>query len=109
AEAEAAQAQYEVAQAQLLQTEAQIAGAQSQLQGDLTSLSYTRIYSPMSGTVISHSAVEGQTLNANQTAPVIMRIADLTVMTVSADVSEADVPRLKEGMPAYFTTLGNPS
>lgn len=108
AEAEATQAQYEVAQAQLQQTDAQIAGAQSSLEGDLTSLNYTRIYAPMTGTVISHSAVVGQTLNAAQTAPIIMRVADLSVMTVSADVSEADVPRLKAGMPAYFTTLGNP-
>jgi macrolide-specific efflux system membrane fusion protein len=28
-------------------------------------------------------------------------------MTVRAQVAEADVTRLKEGMPAYFTTLGN--
>ncbi len=108
AEWEADDAQLQVAEAQLAQLEAQIDRTQSTLEGDLTSLNYTKIYAPMTGTVISHSAVEGQTLNANQTAPVIMRIADLTVMTVSADVSEADVPRLREGLPAYFTTLGDP-
>ncbi|MGH7964445.1 MAG: HlyD family efflux transporter periplasmic adaptor subunit, partial [Candidatus Binatia bacterium] len=52
-------------------------------------------------------AREGQTLNANQTAPLILQIANLDTMTVRAQVAEADVPRLKEGMPAYFTTLGN--
>src|SRR5690606_23137830 len=53
-------------------------------------------------------AFEGQTLNANQSAPTILTIADLTVMTVEADVSEADVARLRPGMEAYFTTLGQP-
>lgn len=108
AEAEATDADLAVARARIAQLDAQIARTQSTLEGDLTSLGYTKIYAPMSGTVISHSAVEGQTLNANQTAPVIMRIADLSVMTVKADISEADVPRLRPGMPAYFTTLGNP-
>jgi macrolide-specific efflux system membrane fusion protein len=48
----------------------------------------------------------GQTLNANQTTPTILRIADLSVMTVEADVSEADVLRVEKGQEAYFTTLG---
>ena len=108
AEAESSEAALEVAHARIAQLDAQIQRTQSTLEGDLTSLSYTKIYAPISGTVVSHSAVEGQTLNANQTAPVIMRIADLSVMTVQADISEADVPRLRPGLPAYFTTLGAP-
>src|SRR5690606_26967102 len=47
--------------------------------------------------------------NANQTAPIILRIADLDTMTVWTQVSEADVPKLKIGMPAHFTTLGQPN
>src|SRR6185503_8888989 len=43
----------------------------------------------------------------NQTAPVVLQVADLDVMTVRAQVAEADVSRIKENMPAYFTTLGN--
>src|ERR1044072_4304957 len=61
----------------------------------------------MSGTVTTMPAREGQTLNANQTAPTVLQVANLDLMTVRAQVAEADVPRLKEGMPAYFTTLGN--
>ena len=49
---------------------------------------------------------EGQTLNANQQTPIILRIADLTTMTVEAGVSEADVTKLRVGMDVYFTTLG---
>ena len=55
---------------------------------------------------MSITARQGQTLIASQQAPVILRIADLSTMTVQTQVSEADVSRLKLGMPAYFTTLG---
>ncbi|MGB2789211.1 MAG: efflux RND transporter periplasmic adaptor subunit, partial [Dokdonella sp.] len=65
-----------------------------------------RIYAPMSGTVVSISALEGQTLNANQITPTILRIADLDTMTVTAQVAEADIGRVQTDMPVYFTTLG---
>ena len=64
-----------------------------------------RIYAPMSGTVVAVDAREGQTLNAQQQTPLILRIAKLSPMTVWAQVSEADIGRVKPGMPAYFTTL----
>ncbi len=86
----------------------QIAAAQSQLNGDKVTLGYTNIYAPMSGTVASVSIKQGQTINSVQQAPTILRIADLSTMTVWTQVSEADVPKLKIGMPAFFTTLGNP-
>lgn len=87
---------------------AQIDSAEATLDGDLTSLGYTKIYAPMSGTVVDASAIQGQTINASQTAPTIVRIANLDVMTVRAEVSEADVVRIQTGMPVYFTTLGMP-
>jgi macrolide-specific efflux system membrane fusion protein len=61
----------------------------------------------MAGTVVAQSAKQGQMLNANQQAPIIVRIADLSTMTIQSQVSEADVSRLKVGMDVYFTTLGN--
>ncbi|MBU6443935.1 MAG: efflux RND transporter periplasmic adaptor subunit [Alphaproteobacteria bacterium] len=96
------------AQAQGKSLTAQIAAAQSQLDGDEVTLGYTKIYAPMDGTVVSITAKQGQTLNANQQAPTILRVADLSIMTVWTQVSEADVPKLRLGMPAYFTTLGEP-
>jgi len=60
----------------------------------------------MTGTVIDIALREGQTVNASQSAPTILRIANLDVMTVRAQVAEADVMRLKEGMKVYFTTMG---
>lgn len=85
---------------------AQIEQTESNLRADRANLEYARIYAPMSGTVVSISARQGQTLNTNQQAPTILRIADLSTMTVETQVSEADVGRLKPGMKAYFTTLG---
>lgn len=96
------------AAAQVNALKGQIAAAQSQLNGDKVTLGYTKIYAPMSGTVASVSIKQGQTINSVQQAPTILRIADLKTMTVWTQVSEADVPKLRIGMPAYFTTLGNP-
>ncbi|MGH6870161.1 MAG: efflux RND transporter periplasmic adaptor subunit [Rhizomicrobium sp.] len=86
----------------------QIAAAQSQLNGDQVTLGYTKIYAPMSGTVVSEAIKQGQTINSVQQAPTLLRIADLSLMEVWTQVSEADVPKLKLGMTAYFTTLGQP-
>ncbi|MBX3456541.1 efflux RND transporter periplasmic adaptor subunit [Ferrovibrio sp.] len=95
--------------AQISALNAQMQQTESTLKGDLANLSYTKIYAPMTGTVIDINARQGQTLNANQSAPIVLRIADLDTMTVKTQVSEADVSRLKLGMPAYFTTLGQPN
>lgn len=95
-------------QAQIAVLDAQIQQGESTLKSDQANLSYTKIYAPMTGTVVDITARQGQTLNANQSAPIILRIADLDTMTVKTQVSEADVPKLHIGMPAYFTTLGQP-
>ena len=86
---------------------AEIAQTQATLSADEARLGYTRIYAPMAGTVVSVDAREGQTLNATYQTPDILRIADLSTMTVWSEVSEADVSKVKPGMPAYFTTLAD--
>jgi multidrug efflux pump subunit AcrA (membrane-fusion protein) len=75
---------------------------------DQANLAYTRIVAPMSGTVVSVPVRQGQTVNASQQAPVILRLANLDTMTVVTQVSEADVVRLVVGMEVYFSTLGAP-
>ncbi|HEY0295074.1 MAG TPA: efflux RND transporter periplasmic adaptor subunit [Bordetella sp.] len=104
---QSAQAALRVAEARIANLKAQIAGASSTLQGDQAQLGYTRIYAPMAGTVVTLDAREGQTINATYATPKILRIADLSTMTVWTQVSEADVRRVKPGMPVYFTTLGD--
>ena len=96
------------AEADVNAIEAQIRKQQATLAGDEVDLGYTKIYAPMAGTIVADPVKEGQTLNASQTAPTIVTIADLSVMTVRAEVSEADVGRLEAGMEAYFTLLGQP-
>ncbi|OLS63382.1 efflux RND transporter periplasmic adaptor subunit [Pseudomonas putida] len=100
-----AQAQLKVTQARIDMYRAQILQAQASLRSDEAELGYTRIYAPMSGTVVAVDAREGQTLNAQQQTPLILRIARLSPMTVWAQVSEADIGHVKPGMQAYFTTL----
>jgi macrolide-specific efflux system membrane fusion protein len=43
-----------------------------------------------------------------QSAPTIVKLANLDTMTVSAQISEADVIKVHPGQTAYFTILGNP-
>ncbi|MFC3607820.1 efflux RND transporter periplasmic adaptor subunit [Stutzerimonas tarimensis] len=104
---ETAEAQLEVTAAQIEALEAQLAQTMASLEENRANLRYTKVYAPMSGTVVSQSAQQGQTLNANQQAPVIVQIANLAQMTVKTQVSEADINRLRVGMPVYFTTLGS--
>ena len=104
---ETARASMQQAQAQVDSIRAQIEQTQSSLRAAEANLNYTRIYAPMAGTVVSIEARRGQTLNAAQTTPTILTIADLSEMTVQAQVSEADIGRLEIGMPVYFTTMGN--
>ncbi|MET0613512.1 MAG: efflux RND transporter periplasmic adaptor subunit [Pseudomonas caspiana] len=100
-----AQAELHATQARIDMFRAQIAQAQASLRSDEAELGYTRIYAPMSGTVVALDARVGQTLNAQQQTPLILRIAKLSPMTVWAEVSEADIGHVEPGMTAWFTTL----
>ncbi|WP_200843782.1 efflux RND transporter periplasmic adaptor subunit [Pantoea sp. 18069] len=102
-----AQTTVDLTRAQINTQKAQIEQTQASMRVDESNLKYTKIYAPMAGTVVSITAKQGQTLNANQAAPTILRIADQSTMTVQTQVSEADVSKLRAGMPAYFTTLGS--
>ena len=69
---------------------------------------YTRIVAPMAGVVVAIVTQQGQTVNANQSAPTIIKLALLDTITVKAQISEADVVRVKPGQKVYFTILGAP-
>jgi macrolide-specific efflux system membrane fusion protein len=105
--AQTSETEHKVAQAQLKAVEAQILQARATLASNELNLSYTKIYAPITGSVVTLDVREGQTLNANQPAPQLMRIAVLDTMTVWASVSEADVGKLTPGMDVYFTTIGD--
>lgn len=71
-------------------------------------LGYTRIVSPMDGTVVSVPVEEGQTVNSSQSAPKIIQVADLNEMLNKMQISEGDVTRIKAGLPLRFTILSEP-
>lgn len=104
---EQSQTDLKVASTRLASIKAQIEEAKSSLSSKKTNLNYTKIYSPMDGTVASQEAREGETLNANQTTPTIVSISNLELMNVRAQVGEADISKIKVGMHAYFSVFGS--
>jgi macrolide-specific efflux system membrane fusion protein len=100
-------ATYDVAVADVASLSAQMKQSTAAVDTAKANVSYTKITAPMAGEVVSISLLEGQTLNANQSAPNILRIADISTVTVSAQVSEADIVRVKAGQDVYFTILGD--
>lgn len=108
-------ADLEVALANMEQTESSIISAQGEIEkaevsvdNAQTNLEYTKITAPQDGVVIGIVTEEGQTVVSTQSAPTIVKLADLDTMTVEAEISEADVVKVKPGMKAYFTILGMP-
>lgn len=105
---ETAEADLNTARAQVAALDAQIEQAQIQVSTAEVDLGYTQINAPIDGTVVGVVVKEGQTVNSAQSAPTIVKLAQLDQMTVKAEISEADVVDLKPGLPVYFTILGEP-
>ncbi|WP_323878566.1 efflux RND transporter periplasmic adaptor subunit [Aeromonas hydrophila] len=109
------QADYDSAEATLTATRADIRAltaqaVQARIAVDTAkvNLGYTRIVSPMAGTIVAIPVEQGQTVNAVQSTPTMVKVARLDTMTVEAQISEADVIKVKAGLPSYFTVLGAP-
>jgi HlyD family secretion protein len=101
ADLDAAQGAYDVALADVTASKAQVSQINATLRSSKTNLAFTRIYSPIDGIVINRAVDEGQTVAASFQTPTLFVIAqDLRKMRVLADIDEADVGRLKEGMSA---------
>lgn len=96
-----------VLQSRIRASVAQIKADEAALQGDKVTLGFATIYAPIDGTIASIQVRQGQTLNANQNAPLLLKISDLSSMTLRAEISEADVEFIHRGMPVSFATLGN--
>ncbi len=109
ADYESAEATLAIYQADLAQLKAEIEKAKINVDSAQVDLGYTTISAPMDGTVVYTSVEAGQTVNANQTTPTIIELAQLDTMTVKAQISEADVIHVHPGQIAYFTILGQPN
>ena len=107
AELESALASYKTAQAEITAIKAQIEQSRLTLATAKEDLGYTQIIAPMDGTIVAIVTEEGQTVNANQSAPTIVKLAKLDTMTVKSEISEADVMKVEKGQNVYFTTLGD--
>ncbi|PMU05140.1 efflux RND transporter periplasmic adaptor subunit [Aeromonas salmonicida] len=107
ADLESAEAQLAVTRAERQSAQAEIENALIKVDRTKTELGYNRILAPMDGTVVSIVTRQGQTLAASQTVPTLLKLANLETMTVKAQISEADVTRVKAGMPVYFTLMGD--
>jgi HlyD family secretion protein len=98
---ETAQGNYDTSVADLAAAKANVAQLAAGLRSSRTNLDYTHIFSPIDGVVITRSIDPGQTVAASFQAPVLFVIAqDLRKMRVLADIDEADVGKLSEGMSA---------
>ncbi len=107
AEYDSAKASLALAKANIATAKANIKRSKLAIETAKVSLGYTKVLAPMDGVVVSVAVEEGQTVNANQTTPTILVLAQLDKMTIKAEISEGDVFRLKEGMEVDFTILGD--
>ncbi|MEH8026468.1 efflux RND transporter periplasmic adaptor subunit [Gallibacterium anatis] len=105
---ENAQNNLDSAKANVEQIQAQIKQSEIEVNTAATNLNYTKITSPIDGTVISIPVSVGQTVNANQTTPTIIQVADLNTMLIKPEISEGDITKIKPGMKVQFTTLAEP-
>lgn len=106
ADLESAEAQVATTKAEIAALEAQIIQARTEVDTAQVDLGYTQISAPIDGVVVDIETKEGQTIISAQTVPTILTLAVLDTITVKAEISEADVGKVRPGMEVYFTTLG---
>ena len=106
---DSAHSEYLQALAQITFDEATIQQRQAVLDAAQVNLDYTKIISPVDGTVVSRNVTIGQTVAASFQTPTLFLIAtDLTRMQVDANVSESDIGGVKQGNQATFTVDAYP-
>lgn len=104
-----AKANYEVAQANVAVSSAAVDQQIAMLASAKKNLDYTTISSPIKGTIIDRRVNIGQTVVASLNAPSMFLIAkDLRRMEIWTSVNEADIGRLKVGMPVSFSVDAYP-
>lgn len=104
-----AQAGLAAAQAAIASLNAQISQAQLAVDDANLGLARTKITAPVDGTIVAVLVTPGQSVNANQTTPTIVKIANLDTMLIKAQISEADITKVTPGQDATFTILGDPN
>jgi macrolide-specific efflux system membrane fusion protein len=96
-------------EAQIAQAEAQVRQREIEVEAARNNLDKTNIRAPLDALVAEVVTKEGTTINANQSTPTIVRLAKMDTMTVRAQISEADINKVRPGQKVYFTLLGDPN
>ena len=96
------------AEAAIEEIDASIKQAEIEVNDAKTNLGYTKIVAPIDATIISIPVSEGQTVNANQTTPTIVQVADLSKVLIKPEISEGDITKVTAGMEVKFSTLSDP-
>ncbi|WP_052250684.1 MULTISPECIES: efflux RND transporter periplasmic adaptor subunit [Pantoea] len=107
-EFESAEATLTTTRAELLSLNARLLKAQIDVESKKVNLGHTSVVAPMNGTVIAVVTLQGQTVNSSQSAPTIIKLAQLDVMTVKAKISETDITGVAPGQKAIITTFSEP-
>ncbi len=103
-QAENAAASLESAQAQLANAEAQLQSAEAMLESELRNRDYTRITTPVDGTIVVRQVNVGQTVVSNMSATTLFLVArDLSKMQIWASVNEADIAKVRPGQEVRYT------
>ena len=108
-EFESAKNTYSANSAKIKELEAQIKQTNIELSTAKINLGYTKITAPRDGTVVSVQVEEGQTVNANQTTPTIVNIADLSRVKMKMQIAEGDISKIKVGTPVEYSILSEPT
>ena len=104
---ETAKSNFYTLKANVADLEAQVVQLEITLKNAEKDLGYTTITAPMDGIIINVAVDEGQTVNANQSTPTIVKIANLDEMEVKMQIAEADVSKLKVGEVVRFSILSD--
>ncbi|WP_148802474.1 efflux RND transporter periplasmic adaptor subunit [Campylobacter concisus] len=108
-EFESAKNTFSANSAKIKELEAQIKQTNIELSTAKINLGYTKITAPRDGTVVSVQVEEGQTVNANQTTPTIVNIADLSRVKMKMQIAEGDITKIEVGTPVEYSILSEPT
>lgn len=107
---ESAMAQLNTAEAQQASAAAQLQSAEAQLQSELRNRDYTRISTPVDGTIVVRQVNVGQTVVSSMNATTLFLVArDLSKMQIWASVNEADIAKVKPGQEVRYTVDALPN
>jgi macrolide-specific efflux system membrane fusion protein len=93
------------AQADMLGQQATLAQRRADLADKQLQLSRAEVLAPVDGQVVNLAVQEGQSLNAANSSPTLLTLAQMHTVTAKARVAEADIGQVHVGQSARFTTL----